>query len=273
MLTLKNFHDESGSTAISNFILYGYKDPKKSAKRISAKWTYMGLLAHENFRGSVPYKSTINTSQHKIAPIFQKSYNTFRDHLEYLKEINLVSIDPQSKKMCINVPKNEEVEKAFKFKISLLRNKPKKYCKSLGFTIVPNSLFYGYPELQPEAKFLYVFIKSLDWDQLDKDNKASKKGLIWYKHRKLADMAGIKYRTFKKYLKDLCSAGLIYAATKIGIHKSTWAISYNNPSKKEQKRAFLFKSFFRQMFKINRNDQNYMFEISWESLIRKPIEE
>lgn len=242
----------SGYTAINNFVFWSYKnlDP-------ASKWLYIGLLAQENgFGGRIPSNTVLNVRQEKLANGLQTSYSTFRERLVKLKAVGLVNVDPDfDRKMVLLAPLQSELDLALEFKRSLVDYDKRQYVTSVNFTLVPNSLIYGHPELLPAAKYVYAFLKSLDWRHM---------GAVWHKKRNLAQFAGIKYRTFLKYLRDLRRANLIMLSKRFGIAKSTKVIFLNASCRKEQHRAIEFRSLLRSFVKrINKVECNSFFEIKW----------
>lgn len=244
--------DDSGYSAINNFILWGYQ-----GLDVSVKWLYIGLLAQDNsLNGELPTGSIcpamIEASQRKLADMLQTPYSTFRNRLDVLKLNKLAYVNPDfNSKIQLLVPDRDQVQQATNFKISILKKKNNLQSHKLGFTLVPNSLIYAYPEILPAAKYVYVLIKSLDWTGI---------GANWHGKRKLAELAGIKYRTFKKYLRELQNASLICITKKMGIYKKTIAIFYNAPNKIEQARANVFKTILRSKKAFNRIETNYIFD-------------
>lgn len=240
-------------TAINNFIIHGY-----NFLRPSVRWQYIGILAQADTNGEIPSSDVIPCTQHKLFNALQIPKSTFIEYLHVLKEAKLIEIN-SNRKICLLEPDPNILEDVRNFKISLLKSKNNKYIQksnSIGFTLVPNSLLYGYPELLPAAKYVYVLIKSLDWTNL---------GATWHQLRKLAQIAGIKYRTFRKYLRDLQKVNLICLTKKFGVYKKTVAVFYNSPSVKEQNRARQFIGLLKSTIKsFNRLQFNTIFD-SFES--------
>lgn len=249
-------NEKSGYTAINNFIFWSYNhlDP-------SSKFLYIGILAqNDSFDGDIPSFSLVDVRQEKLANCLQTSYSTFRERLHKLKNIGLVGIDSDhDRKMCIKSPKQSELDRALEFKKSLVKSNKRDFVTCLNYTLVPNSLIYGHPELSQSVKYVYVFLKSLDWNRM---------GAIWYKKRTLATFAGIKYRTFCKYLRILRKANLIMLSKRFGFNKSTKVIFLNASCRKEQERAIRFKSLLKSFIKkIDRFNCNKDFEDLWVSPI------
>lgn len=249
-------NEKSGYTAINNFIFWSYEnlDP-------ASKFLYIGIVAQENgFDGRTPTCTVLDVRQEKLANGLQVPPTTFRDRLQKLKDCDLIKIDlDYNRKMCVMAPAQDEIKKALEFKKSLVSWDKKQFVTSLNFTLVPNSLIYGHPELLPAAKYVYVFLKSLDWNRM---------GAVWHKKRNLAKFAGIKYRTFCKYLKDLRKANLIMLSKRFGFNKSTKVIFYNASCVKEQQRAIHFRGLLKSFVRnIDRFASNAFFETSWVSPI------
>lgn len=260
------YKDEAGLIAINNFILWSYTNSKNMSdvekpKWLGAKFQYIGFLAQSDMTGEIPTPTTLmHVRQRRLATALHIPYSTFRERLNMLKENGLVGIDEKNdRRICLLAPDQNEIDKALKVKIGLVKSKHNKQINTLGFTLVPNSLLYGYPEVLPAAKFVFVLIKSLDWTGI---------GATWHRKRKLAKIAGIKYRTFKKYLQDLVAANLLCITKKFGFHKKTHAIHYQPTSQKEQSRAISLKKLLKNLSLPLKLlvEHNSSFDLCWSSL-------
>jgi hypothetical protein len=262
----KKFKDEAGQALVNNYSIWGL-----ISLSAAEKWLYICLQAHTpDLGGEIPDTNTpyIEISQRRLSSAVQVPYSTFRLYFRTLRDCDLVDVKKNAGKykMQLLAPDPAEVQAAYQVKLNLVKSKQNKSFKDIGFTLVPKSLIYGYPELSPAAKYVYVIIKSLDWTGI---------GATWHRIRRLADMAGIKIRTFKKYLHDLQDAQLFYLTKKFGPRKATPVIFYNQTSSKEQKRACVFKACLNpgdlQNYtrKLDRQTENQIFEELWASLYPK----
>lgn len=249
---------------VPNVVFYGYQFLKPRVR-----FTYICLLSLvSNYYSFVPSGEVISTSQRRLARAFQMNYSTFRSHLKDLSRAKLISVCKDG----IHLEPFLDIEsaRALKVKYKFVENKNNKFFRKetgVGYTMVPKSIVYGYPDLNPGAKFLYSFLISLDW---------SFKGYEWHGWKKLTRIIDIKLITFKNYLSALneCKLTCVHEEKFIGDNYKGASLKfinrkervyYNSCSKREQERAKSFRLSFDLPLSESKFSLNAAFDLRWSS--------